>query len=89
MSPIPKRAKLGVAVRSSKPPPMSHLRRFVIFTFIERSKAVLEALRTRRIESVQGDVVDVADEVADEFERAFTRTRQKWQATQTDEEGSS
>jgi hypothetical protein len=60
-----------------------------MFTFIELSKAVLEALRTRRIESVQGDVVDVADEVADEFERAFTRTRQERQATQTDEQGSS
>jgi hypothetical protein len=38
-----------------------------MFTFIELSKAVLEALRTRRIEPVQGDVVDVADEVADEL----------------------
>jgi hypothetical protein len=34
-------------------------------------------------------VVAVADKVADEFERAFTRTRQKWQATQSDEQGSS
>jgi hypothetical protein len=68
---------------------MSHLRRFVMFTFIERSKAGLEALRTRRIESLQGDVADVADEVADEFERAFTRTRQERQATQAGEQGSS
>jgi hypothetical protein len=60
-----------------------------MFTFIERSKAVLEALRTRRIEPVQGDVVAVADKVADKFERAFTRTRQKWQATQTHEQCSS
>jgi hypothetical protein len=67
MSPIPKRAKLGVAVRSKSPPPRSHLRRFVMFIFIERSKAVLEALRTRRIEPVQGDAVDVADEVADKL----------------------
>jgi hypothetical protein len=39
-----------------------------MFIFIERSKAVLEAaLRTRRIEPVQGDAVDVADEVADKL----------------------
>jgi hypothetical protein len=60
-----------------------------MFTFIEGSKVGLEALRTRRIEPVQGGVVAVADKVTDEFERAFTRARQKWQATQTDEQGSS
>jgi hypothetical protein len=60
-----------------------------MLTFIEHSKAGLEALRTRRIEPVQGDVVDMADAVADEFERAFTRTRQERQATQSDEKGSS
>jgi hypothetical protein len=48
-----------------------------MFTFfIEHSKAVLEALGTRRIETVQGDVLDVADEVTDEFERGLTRPRQ-------------
>jgi hypothetical protein len=60
-----------------------------MLTFIEISNAVLEALRTCRIEPVQGDVVDMADEVADEFERTFTRTRQERQATQSDEKGSS
>jgi hypothetical protein len=60
-----------------------------MFTFIKLSKAVLEALRTRRIEPVQGDVVAVADKVADEFERAFTHTCQERQATQADEQGSS
>jgi hypothetical protein len=60
-----------------------------MFTFIEPSKAVLEALRTSRIEPVQGGVVAVADKVADKFERAFTRARQERQATQTDEQGSS
>jgi hypothetical protein len=60
-----------------------------MFTFIEPSKAVLEALRTCRIEPVQGDVVDVADEVADEFDCGFTRVRQHGQDTQSDKQGNS
>jgi hypothetical protein len=57
--------------------------------FIERSEAVSKALRARRIEPVQGDVVDIADEVADEFKGRFTRPLQDRKATQSDEQGSS
>jgi hypothetical protein len=60
-----------------------------MFIFIKRSKAVLEALWARRIKPVQGDVVDVADEVADEFDCGFTRLRQHGKDTQSDEQGSS
>jgi hypothetical protein len=60
-----------------------------MLTFILRSEAVSKALRARRIEPVQGDVVDVADEVADEFKGRFTRPLQERKATQSDEQGSS
>jgi hypothetical protein len=60
-----------------------------MFIFIDRSKAVLEALGTRRIEPIQGDVVDVADEVPDEFDCGFTRLRQHGQDAQSDEQDSS
>jgi hypothetical protein len=55
-----------------------------MLTFIESSEAVSKALRARRIELVQGDAVDIADEVADEFKRRFTRTLQKKRAAQSD-----
>jgi hypothetical protein len=35
--------------------------------FMKRSEAVLEALRTRRIEAVHRDAMDVLDEVADKL----------------------
>jgi hypothetical protein len=56
-----------------------------MLTFIERSEWVSKTLRTRRIEPVQGDAVDIADEVADKFERRLTRTLQESKATQSDE----
>jgi hypothetical protein len=61
----------------------------VRFIFIERSGKVSKATRMRRIEPVQRDVLDVADEVADELKRRFSRTLHEWKATQSDEQGSS
>jgi len=56
---------------------------------MEHSKAFSEATGIRRIEPVQGGVMDVADEVADEGKRRFTRPIQERNTTQSDEQGSS
>src|SRR6185437_17112448 len=62
MSPIPNRAKLGVAVRSNAAPAsMSHLRRLVSVTFIKPPAVAVElhALRTGRVQPVQGKCVEM------------------------------
>jgi len=60
-----------------------------MWIFIERSETVSKALKTRRIEPVQGDVVDIADEVADEFKRRSARMLQQRKAIRSDGQNAS